>query len=478
MYNLFRLAQCSVISMPANRFTAFASLALGYLLFAGACVDLTRPKGLASGAGGQGGTSTTSSGTAPGKGGAGGTTAIGAGGTTAIGAGGTTAIGAGGTTAIGAGGTTTGGAGATTGGASGATAVGAGGTTAGGAGGTTAGGTGGVATGGAGGVSTGGTATGGKTATGGSTSPGDGGVPPDLRTANEVTAPVEVAPPPDAKKDAPTVLDVAPDVTPDVARVPDVTPDVAQIPDVTPDVAPDVTPDDVQVPDLPPDTTTVVPGLLLYYSFDEVTGTTVPDKSGNGNDGTLVAPFSIAAGKLGNALVLTGTATSGGYVVMPPAILATSSEMTIATWFRINSTNAPYQRVFDIGSSPTISSMFLTPTYGPGGPLHFTIRFTLSDGGVTRDDIDGTAIAAAQWYHTAVVIDASGNGRLYLDGAQVGTTTPMKFRPSSLGSTPNDWIGRSEFANPYFDGAIDEFRIYSRALSAAEISALRDYTGH
>jgi hypothetical protein len=49
----------------------------------------------------------------------------------------------------------------------------------------------------------------------------------------------------------------------------------------------------------------------------------------------------------------------------------------------------------------------------------------------------------------------------------------MKFRPSSLGSTPNDWIGKSEFAaNPYLDGAIDEFRIYNRALSAAEISAL------
>jgi hypothetical protein len=42
-----------------------------------------------------------------------------------------------------------------------------------------------------------------------------------------------------------------------------------------------------------------------------------------------------------------------------------------------------------------------------------------------------------------------------------------------LGSTPNDWIGKSEFAaNPYLDGAIDEFRIYNRALSAAEISAL------
>ncbi len=448
--------------MPANRCSLFASLALGSLLFAGACVDLTRPKALESGGGGQGGTTsgTTSSATAPDTGGAGGATTGDSGGTTTGDSGGATTGGAGGeitggtggTTAGGAGGTTAGGAGGeTTGGTGGKTAGGAGGTTAGGAGGKTTGGTGGVAAGGAGGVSTGGTATGGTT--GGSTSSGDAAVPPDLRPANEAAGPVEVAPPPDAAIDAPAVPDAV------------VLSDVAQVPDVAPDVP--------QVPDVPADTTTATPGLLLYYSFDEVTGATVPDLSGNGNDGTLTSPFSIAAGKVGNALLLTGTATSGGYVTMPAGILYTSSNMTIATWFKINSTTAPYQRIFDIGTSSTTSSMFLTPTYGTGGNLHFTIRFALSGGTVSRDDIDGTAIPAGQWEHVAVVLDASGNGRLYLNGAQVGPTTAMKYRPTSLGSTPNDWIGRSEFVdNPYFDGAIDEFRIYNRALSAAEISAL------
>ena len=447
MYNPFRLAQCSVNLMPANRCSAFASLALGYLLLAGACVDLTRPQGLASGGGGQGGT--TSSATAPGTGGAGGVTTGGSSGVT---------------TGGGSSGVTTGGSGGqTTGGSSVETTGGSGGQTIGGAGGGTAGGAGGIATGGAGGG--GSIATGGTTTTGGSTKPGDGGVP-DLRPGNEVAVPIDVAPQLDAAIEKPAVPDVVVvhDVAPDVVKTPDVVPDFAQIPDLAPDFA--------QVPDLAPDTTPPVPGLVLYYSFDDVAGTTVHDSSGNGNDGTLENPFSIAAGKVGNALVLTGTATSGGYLVMPPAILATSGEMTIATWFMANSTTA-FQRIFDIGTSGTTSSMFLTPTYSPSGNLHFTIRFTLSDGGVNRDDIDGTAITVATWHHAAVVIDASGNGRLYLNGAQVGPTTSMKFRPSSLGSTPNDWIGKSEFANnPYLDGAIDEFRIYNRALSAAEISAL------
>ena len=42
-----------------------------------------------------------------------------------------------------------------------------------------------------------------------------------------------------------------------------------------------------------------------------------------------------------------------------------------------------------------------------------------------------------------------------------------------IGNTPNNWIGRSAFvADPYFAGLIDDFRIYNRALSAAEISTL------
>ena len=49
----------------------------------------------------------------------------------------------------------------------------------------------------------------------------------------------------------------------------------------------------------------------------------------------------------------------------------------------------------------------------------------------------------------------------------------MTLRPSDLGNTANNWIGRSAFtADPYFDGLVDDFRVYNRALTAAEITAL------
>jgi hypothetical protein len=49
----------------------------------------------------------------------------------------------------------------------------------------------------------------------------------------------------------------------------------------------------------------------------------------------------------------------------------------------------------------------------------------------------------------------------------------MSLHPSDLGSTPNNYFGRSQYASdPYLDGSLDEIRIYDRALTTAEISAL------
>ena len=270
----------------------------------------------------------------------------------------------------------------------------------------------------------------------GSASFGDAAALPDLGTARDVPTPADWAQPGDAGADAPLVVDAT------------------SIPDAT------------SVSTL---------GLVLYYNCDQVNGTSLPDMSGKGNNGTLVGSISIAPGKVGNALVLannTDAAVSGSYVAMPPAILATARDMTVATWFKINSTPS-FQRIFEIGNSSATSSMYLTPTYTDGYP-RFTIRTALTDAGLYREDITATGITVPTgvWAHLAVVLDVSG-GRLYLNGVQVGTNTTMKMRPADLGATPNDWIGGSEFTGtPFLDGAIDEFRVYNRALSAAEILAL------
>ena len=84
-------------------------------------------------------------------------------------------------------------------------------------------------------------------------------------------------------------------------------------------------------------------------------------------------------------------------------------------------------------------------------------------------------LSVGVWHHLAVTLAAGSpyTGTLYIDKMVAGTNTAMTLRPSTLGNTPNNWIGRSQFAvDPMFDGLIDDFRIYSRALSATEIAAL------
>jgi len=82
------------------------------------------------------------------------------------------------------------------------------------------------------------------------------------------------------------------------------------------------------------------------------------------------------------------------------------------------------------------------------------------------------ADAENNWIHVAVT--KQGNvGSLYVNGKLVGSNTNMTISPADLGATTQNWIGRSQFSNdPNFIGAIDEFRIYNRALSQHELKEI------
>ncbi len=73
-----------------------------------------------------------------------------------------------------------------------------------------------------------------------------------------------------------------------------------------------------------------------------------------------------------------------------------------------------------------------------------------------------------------MAVTLSGSlGILYVDGVEVGRNSAMTLRPSGLGSTTQNWIGRSEYsADPFLAGSVDDFRIYGRALSATEVQTL------
>jgi hypothetical protein len=212
-------------------------------------------------------------------------------------------------------------------------------------------------------------------------------------------------------------------------------------------------------------------GLLAYYSCDQSSGATLLDQSGKKRDATLSSggtggasgATSFVTGKFGNAVSLA--AAQDGYASLPANLLNGACEATISTWVYLNS-SPTWQRVWDFGRDTT-SYMFLT-TSDLGQKLKFAISNT---GNQNESTVVSDALPLNTWKHVAVILDANG-ATLFVDGVQTANNPAALLRPADLGDNLNNYIGRSQFPDPYLDGKIDEFRVYNRALSSQEIQAL------
>jgi hypothetical protein len=156
------------------------------------------------------------------------------------------------------------------------------------------------------------------------------------------------------------------------------------------------------------------------------------------------------------------------YVDLPAAVLGGAAAITLSTWVKPTH-DANWQRVFDFGNDTT-KYMYLV-TRNAGGVPRFAVT-TSGPGG--EQGLNGTAaLPLNQWSHLAVTISGT-TGTLYVNGTAVAQNTSMTLNPSVLGTLTNNWLGRSNFSgDPVYAGAFDEFNVYSRALTAAEITSLQ-----
>jgi len=208
-------------------------------------------------------------------------------------------------------------------------------------------------------------------------------------------------------------------------------------------------------------TAVLVRNADTWLMADETGGASLADASGNGNAASLSGATSFVAGLRGNAVKF-----SGGYASLPTGIVSGLTDFTIAAWVKPDSL-ATWQRIFDFGSS-TSSSMFLTTQFATGGGLRFAI--TTGSGEQRVNTVAPLTIGV--WQHVAVTLRGS-TATIYLNGTAVGTNNGVTLRPSSLGQTTNNFIGKSQFAaDPALAAAVDDFRIVSRGLTAAEVAAL------
>ena len=233
-------------------------------------------------------------------------------------------------------------------------------------------------------------------------------------------------------------------------------------------------------------------GLIGHWTFNESDGDVAADRSGNGHDGTLEGdPQWTDGGIRGGALEFDG---DGDYVQTTLDELQTADNFTISAWFKANVTDTGQYHIMWIGDVAGNG-------WGSQSELHMTINhfrfsnklsFYFGSGG----ELDGTSINivsledftdTSDWHHIAGVIEnANGptvQGTLYLDGQVVEPFVDGfvngdgdQFPTTDSADVPerDTWntefrIGQAGPAQRWFDGLIDDVRVYDRALSEDEV---------
>ena len=201
------------------------------------------------------------------------------------------------------------------------------------------------------------------------------------------------------------------------------------------------------------------PGLVAAYGFDEGSGTTTADQSGNGGSGTLTNTSWAATGRFGKALSFNGTNAS---VTIPDSNpLDVTSGMTVEAWINPSALGNTWRTV----ALKEQSGYYAYGLYASTGAGTSVPSGNGLVGGVDRDVRGAAQLPLNTWTHLATTYNGSALV-LYVNGAQVGTLAAT----GSIATSTNPLkVGGNAIWGEWFSGLIDEVRVYNRALTPTEI---------
>ena len=207
-------------------------------------------------------------------------------------------------------------------------------------------------------------------------------------------------------------------------------------------------------------------GLVSYYPFDG----DAKDKSGNHNDGIMhgTRPTADRKGRLNSAMLFG----EGNFITVPssPSLNSPKDQITITAWIRVNEW---YNNKW--GQSAYILSKAVDDVKDVAYCfIFFATRHEVNNGGIAAGNISSVSCSHLYggWHHVAMVSDGK-IVKVYIDGIIVGAST-VANRLDRHGRGGEMFIGRNPpiWGTEWLVGAMDELRIYNRALSDDEIKAV------
>jgi hypothetical protein len=207
-------------------------------------------------------------------------------------------------------------------------------------------------------------------------------------------------------------------------------------------------------------------GLVGYWPLDT---DSAEDRSGNGNDGTVIGDVSSVEGQVSSAASFS---TPDQYIEVPP--IQIEGSLTVTAWI-LRRSNSKYHAASTQGSNNNDTRNWWLGGKKGGDQVHWSL---FDESGTNRRmDSKSGSLPRDEFTHISGVYDAASEEmQIYVDG-KLNETTEASFTPATS-DDPGAIGAELTDGSPTdpFDGNIDDVRVYNRALSESEIKAIYDAT--